>query len=82
MRRKGPVLASIAVLLLTSGTANAGGKEILIERTLNSAIGSDQNGCASLNQTDVGQVWTSEGNDELDSVVALASDAIRHSNKG
>jgi hypothetical protein len=51
-------------------------------KTLNSAIESDQSGCTSLNQTDVGQAWTSEGNDELDSVVALASDAIQHANKG
>jgi len=43
-----------------------------------SRIELDQSGCVSPNQTGVGQLWTSEGNDEIDSIVALASEAIRH----
>ena len=44
----------------------------------NSRNGSDQTGCASPNQTGVGQLWTSEGNDAVDRIVALASEAIRY----
>jgi hypothetical protein len=42
---------------------------------LNSAIELDQSNCASPNQTDVRQLWTSEGNDED---LALISEALQH----
>jgi len=45
---------------------------------LNGAAELDRSNCTSPNQTGVGQLWTSEGIDEVDSIVALASAAIRH----
>jgi hypothetical protein len=51
------------------------------QRHSNSAIELQQSNSAGPNQTSVGQLWKNEGNDEVDSIVELASEAIRHANK-